>query len=454
MAGLIQGYSQALILMDAGCADSRGRGTLESLFADIIAEWYAEVGIIVVRTSVLSAGTFATRNLIYSLKRELHENKEALYELGFPVCSRLEVMEPGEIPLIINMRMTTHAHAHLAPGVPEGQVAYLRKQLKFVRENTCINCGMEHAGKVWTELMAFLMRKGGPEMEDQMALLEILRNDYGFDGYNPMRFIKSVDDHRMHVGEQAAKVRAAFRQDAQLSPLINPENPEHQSIFVTEAVLNYGSGAAYRLDNHAAFYGPLEDMAALVSETLAILPEGHPERVRRTMNQEPTAMAVCSPSVLHPRKALSAYLVATGQSDLPVGAPGSVFAISGHDAVGETYTFGPHAVVSFFYAAKHLKIRKLYLVGTEGEILRMRQKIRADKIVRLIVKESGMEIVPVPLGEMNGNGKNSIPPVDRELHEAAHEAIRRFSQKLNARSPLVRLPAEKFADTKILRAVA
>jgi hypothetical protein len=453
MAGLIQGYNQALILIDARCADSRDRGALESLFADIISDWYAEVGIIVVRTSVLSAGTFATRNVVYSLETELKENKDALYECGFPVCSRLDIMEAGEIPLITNIRMTTHADAHLAPGVPDGQVTYGREQLKFVRDNTCINCGMEHAGKVWLELMAFLVEKGGPEMGNQKALLKILRGEYGFDGYNPMRFIKSVDDHRMHVGEQAAKVRAAFGQDAQLSPLIAPENPEHQSIFVTEAVLNYGTGAAYRLDDHAGFYGPLEDMATLVSETLAMLPEKHPERVRRTMKQEPNAMAICSPSVVHLRKTLSSYLVATGQSDLPVGAPGSVFAISGHDAVGETYTFGPHAVVSFFYAAKHLGIKKIYMVGSEGEILRMRQKIRADKIVRLIVKEYGMEIVPVPLKEMNGNGRSSITPMDKSMLEAAYEAMGRMERNRNEKSPLVRLPAKRFAETKIVQAV-
>jgi hypothetical protein len=182
-----------------------------------------------------------------------------------------------------------------------------------------------------------------------------------------------------------------------------------------------------------------------------MLPEKHPERVRRTMKQEPSAMAICSPSVVHLRKVLSSYLVATGQSDLPVGAPGSVFAISGHDAVGETYTFGPHAVVSFFYAAKHLGIRKIYMVGSEGEILRMKQKIRADKIVRLIVKEFGMEIVPVRLEQVNGNGRNSIPPMDKNMLEAAHEVMKRMGNNLNKKSPLVRLPTRRFAETRILQ---
>lgn len=453
MEGSVQDFKQALIVIDGRCADSRDRGTLESEYAEIIAEWYADVGIIVARTSVLSAGTFATRNFIFSLKKELHENSEELYGLGFPVCSRLDIMEAREIPLIANIRMTTHADAHLARGVPEGQATYGKEQLKLVRKDTCINCGMEHAGKVWMELMAFLMERGGRGMENPKALLKTLRNEYGFERHNPMRFIQSVDDHRMHVSEQAEKVREAFEQDAQLSALIAPERPEHRSIFVTEAVLNYGTGAAYRVDEHADFYGPLEDMAALVSETLAMLPSDHPERLRRTAKQEPKAMVVCSPGVMHLRRALSAYMVATGQSDLPVGAPGSVFATSGHDVVGETYTFGPHAIVGFFYAAKHLGIRKIYLVGSEGEILRMRQKIRADKIVRLIVKEFGMEIEPVPLEKVNGNGRNSIAPEDKVLQEAAHEAIRKFSRKLNQKSPLVRLPVRRFEETRILQAV-
>ncbi|MDD5096593.1 MAG: hypothetical protein PHY95_03710 [Candidatus ainarchaeum sp.] len=429
------------VLLDGRCSDSRDRGGTESEAARTIQELYVEAGTLIVRASVLSAGTFATKNFIYSLLTEIHENRReaAMY---FPTWAFREEAPDGFVPLRTVVRMTTHTSVAPKEGVPEGKDIYGKNELAITM-GTSIGCGMESANTVWRELMGFLKGKlsvtvGGRALQvmDYEDVLRMLWEFYGFDGENPLRFIKSIDDHRMHVTEQASKVRNVLSSDHQL---------RRTMVDVIEGIVNYGTGRVYRVDKNEGLWSGHDDITALTANVLANLPEDHPEKARRVAKQRPEAMLICPPSVPHPRRTLTEYLASQGGHTAPIAAPGSVFTVSGHDVLGETYTFGPYDIVGTFYAAAHLNVKDVYLIGhDESELRLMELKIRQDPIVNLIRKEFGLRVHKITLENANGHGRDSIPPrADKQFEEAYREGLRALARNLNPKSVLNRLPAER-----------
>ncbi|MCX6768451.1 MAG: hypothetical protein NTY83_01245 [Candidatus Micrarchaeota archaeon] len=422
------------------CSDARGKGRTDAEASDTVIRLYQKLGIKVIMTPLISAGVFATGDVKSAIKRAVQRVFGMAYndEMVWAMKGERPAQFRDATPLETVIQVNSHADVRLAPGAEPGKVVYSKKEL-LIEQNSPVNCGMGHADDVYDELLRFVIDQKlrvahGCKVIDvnsDDAMLTLLREVYGFDGYDPEEFIRPISDHPRHVTKQMMKIREMIDEDFQL---------RNANIIVNMALNNYRDGNFIRIDGNSGVYTAMDDIAALNAQMLALVPDSHSEKLRRVTQQAPEALLLCPPNISHPRNTLVSCINAKKAREDVLATPGSVFAVSGYDNVGTTYPFGPYRMLAIFYAVAHLKIRDAYLMGEgEGDVRAMQMKIAVDPIVSKIIEHYGVRVHPLTASEAQNRARQSMPPEDKILNEAMREGIRVFARKLPPQSPLNQL---------------
>lgn len=432
------------------CSDSRDRGWVERKVANAMLRWYSEVGINVIRKSIVGAGVFATADVVDGLMRGMH--RKIILGMEKEWWPFKDAAPEGWMPMEFVVQVNTHADAALKKGVDREKVVHSASNIVFEKHSS-INCGMGHAADVYEDLMEFvkgrLEVKAGERLivvHDEESMRGFLREVHAFEGEDPRDFIKPIVNHVEHVRRQAGKIEAA------LSGPVPGETSQSVNVLagfqlrdvnwvVNQGITNYRTGEVMRIDRNKEVYTIMDDIARLNATILAMLPNVHPEKARRVEKQKPVALLLCSPNVPHPRNTL---LEMMNENSSSVATPGSVFALSGYDITSPTYPFGPYRVLSIFYAVKHLGIKDVYLLGeSDGEINAMEVKMRRDPIVRLILEDGEFGVEVHRVDAKKTERRTSITAADPMAKDALMEGRRAFFRKLHPKSALNRLPPER-----------
>ncbi len=400
------------------CSDARDRGVMDAHASETVKHWLLERGVLLLRDTVVKAGVFATKDVIHNIRKSIHEGVDSALaafggDLRLPNESRLG----SDAEIVTVVQANTHADVSTKKGVEKGETTYMREELSFV-EGSPINCGMEKAGLVWNELREWLRIEGIAGSEGE--LVELLQGRYGLESGYSEHFITSIpaNDYPGHILTQRAKLEKALRSDFELQSL---------DIKVNAGITNYRTGEVLRVDDNDDFYTPLDDIASLTSHLIAMVPEDHPEKALRADKQmHVKAVLVNSPSIDHPRNTLISYL--QEKVEKKISTAGAIFTVNGHDVTDFTYCYGPYSVLSFYYAAEHLKARDMYVLGkNDAEVVRMLTKIEKDPIVSGIVKKYGVNVKGLTLDEVIDRvGRLRTPETDSQLKEIITEGVKTF----------------------------
>ncbi len=435
------------------CADSRDRGWVERKVSNAMVRWYAELGINVIRKSMVGAGVFATADVVDGLMRGIH--RKIVLGMDKEWWPFKDEAPEGWLPMKFAVQVNTHADARLRKGADPDAVVHLPKDVVFEKHSP-INCGMGHAADVYEDLMEFV--KGRLEVRagdrlivvhDEESMREFLRAVHAFEGEDPRSFIKPIVDHVEHVRRQAGKIEAALAGPVPGKVSHNANVPagfQLRDVYstVNAGITNYRTGQVIRIDDNGEVWTVMDDIARMNATILAMLPNAHPEKARRVEAQKPVALLLCSPNVPHPRNTL---LELMEEETHVVATPGSVFALSGYDITGPSYPFGPYRVLSIFYAVKHLGIKDVYLMGEDdGEINAIEVKIKRDPMVSLIMKEFGVNVQKVDAKETER--RTSLTSADPMARDALMEGRRAFFRNLHPKSPLNGLPPERLKELR------
>lgn len=435
------------------CSDSRDRGWVERKVSNAMPKWYSELGITIIRKSIVGAGVFATADIIDGLMRGMHRKIIlGMENMWWPFRDRAP---EGWMPMRFAVQVNTHADAWLKDGADPDAVVHAASDVGFAKESP-INCGMGHAADVYNDLMEFvrgrLEVRAGDRLivvHDDESMRDFLREVHAFEGEDPRSFIKPIEDHVAHVRRQAGKIEAA------LSGPVPGEVAKSVNVLagfqlrdvgwvVNQGITNYRTGEVIRIDNNGDVYTIMDDIARMNKMILALLPNSHPEKARRVEKQKPVALLLCSPNIPHPRNTLLELIGAEAAS---IATPGSVFALSGYDITSPTYPFGPYRVLSIFYAVKHLGIKDVYLLGEgDGEINAIEVKMRRDPIVRLMLEDGGFRVKVHRVDAEKDERRTSITAADQMARDALMEGRRAFFRNLHPRSPLNRLPPKRLKE--------
>lgn len=372
-----------------GCGDARDHVPVHVDAQRAVQLDYATRGIDARVTILRVPGSFITNDVVTDIRRI--------------VDSVQRDPETAGRTLAFSVYIQTHGTLEEDPG--EG--AFVEPHRVRIVPGSPVNCGMLNATAVGLEIEGLLLDVR-PEVsfagrtlrvDGEAAIRTLLRECYAHDGYLAGDWIKSIDDLRTHTRAQKALLEQAIEREPDL---------RHLDIRISSGIQDYMRRRHVRIETGEGDDPFWDDLFAAVhqrSRGFEHDPDGGAPK------QAPLGGLLAVSDHYSPRlreEAADYFARRAGGQD--ASRLYSVFAMGGNSFDIPHSRFGPYIIAGFFYSVKYLKVTD-YLVygGDEAQTKRMLAKIDNDPIMRLVVGEYGVNLVPVTPEEIARGGPVAGP---------------------------------------------
>ncbi|WP_128543005.1 hypothetical protein [Larkinella soli] len=378
-----------------GCADARDLSQLQlDVVNDKINE-YRTKDIHVELQVIRAAGSFVTQDVFEDINHIIRENQKR------------NALKYDRIDHFVHIQ--THGHLH-----DQSDKSYVSHIYKMgIVEGSALNCGMLGATGVAVEIEQMLVENqleydtpaGKFKIRNDEDIRHLLKEVYAHDGYLAGDWVQSIDYLRTHPRAQRARLQQMIDRDADLNRL---------GIRITAGILDYSIHALIRLDGGQPPVPWWDEVQAEIrrraSSMLDIL-------TSQSQKQQPYAGLLCTPNQFMTSRALAAryYLNERG---IDVGnryLPNTIFNITSTSFDVPSTPFGPYVITGFYYAVKYLKLTDQLVMGyDEEQTRRMLRKIENDPIMRLIVRQFSVNLIPINQKELLGSEQQERPELNSQ----------------------------------------
>jgi hypothetical protein len=359
-----------------GCADARDLNQYQIDAVSHTIKAFAARGIEVEMHIIRAAGSFVTPDVVADVKRIVEEEQRTT-----------------RLPLTFFVHIQSHGHM-----TKDSNTEYISHVYDLqVVDDSPLNCGMLGATAVAIELEQFLIEKKlevcmkGKEfvVDSDAAIQTLLLEVYAHEGYLAGDWIKSIDKLRVHPRTQRTVLENAIKADPDLRT---------QGIQITAGIQDYSIHSLIRVDGGIPAVEFWDQIQYNVRCSVSLQRGDHQEVIKQSEKQKPLAGLLCLTDPKTTSRTLAAryYSNLKGLEETESYLPNTIFNITGSAFDLPNTPFGPYVIAGFFYGVKHLHLTDQIVMGyNQAQTDRMLQKIAADPIMNLIVKEFNVNLIPL-----------------------------------------------------------
>jgi hypothetical protein len=362
-----------------GCADARDLSQLQLDAVKVVSEQFEKNQIEIEYHVIRAAGSFVTPDVVMDIKRTVEQAERSTEDHGIPLSYFVHIQTHGHLTEDSNDNYISHVHdLHIVQGSP-------------------LNCGMLHASAVGVEIEQMIVDLKPEVMLDgqkvtinnDTKIKQLLHEHYAYDGYLAGDWIFSIDLLRTHPRHQRTLLEKAIDNDAELKVL---------DIKITCGIMDYSIHSLIRVDDGDPAVPFWDSVQHYIRDHSINERTKREVLIHQSQKQAPLAGLLCMSDPRQSSRANAAkyYLKLKGINSKGEYLPNTLFNMTGSSFDIPNTPFGPYVIAGFFYAVKHLKLADQLVMGHDTkQTSRILLKIANDPIMSLIVKNFGVNLIPV-----------------------------------------------------------